>query len=71
MSTNFAPKIHFFLKEYTGNPPLCMKSVQNQWKIMHICIFWRYSATSSKKLTGRKPSLQEIMADFGFLIHPS
>ena len=28
------------------------------------------SKASIKKLTGRKPSLQEIMADFGFFIHP-
>ena len=29
------------------------------------------SMASSKKLTGRKPSLQEIMADFLFFIQPS
>lgn len=29
------------------------------------------SIVSKKKLTGRKPSLQEIMADFGFFIQPS
>ena len=33
---------------------------------------WFYSSTvSSRKLTGRNPSLQEIMADFGFFIQPS
>lgn len=34
-------------------------------------IFSPFYMTSIKKLTGRKPSLQEIMADLGFLIHPS
>ncbi len=29
------------------------------------------SMVSSRKLTGRNPSLQEIMADFGFFIQPS
>ena len=29
------------------------------------------SIASSRKLTGRKPSLQEIMADLGSFIHPS
>ena len=39
-------------------------------------VFFRHhsassSSASSRKLTGRKPSLQEIMADFGFFIQPS
>ena len=29
------------------------------------------SRASRRKLTGRNPSLQEIMADFGFFIQPS
>ena len=29
------------------------------------------STVSMRKLTGRNPSLQEIMADFGFFIQPS
>ena len=29
------------------------------------------SMTSRRKLTGRKPSLQEIIADLGFFIQPS
>jgi len=39
------------------------------------CFPLQYSASSSivssRKLTGRNPSLQEIMADFGFFIQPS
>lgn len=30
-----------------------------------------YSIVSNRKLTGRKPSLQEIMAEWGFFIQPS